>query len=65
MLRTVRHERDTPNNRTYYAIPARKTFEYGAMYLGLAVTLAIMAYGMHAGLGSGNLPTVWYPRSGA
>ena len=64
ILRTARHERDTPNNGTYYPIPARKKFEYGAMYLGLAVTLAIMAYTVHANPGGGNLPSVWYPRSG-
>jgi Zn-dependent protease len=65
ILQAWRYQKDAPENRAYYAIPAAKKFEYGGMYLGMVVTLAIMAYEVHAGLTSTTLPPVWYPRSGA
>jgi hypothetical protein len=65
ILQALRYNGNAPENRTYYAIPAGKRFEYRAIYLGMVVTLSIVAYQVHANLTSGNLPNVWYPRSGA
>ncbi|MEO0032895.1 MAG: hypothetical protein RIS94_2653, partial [Pseudomonadota bacterium] len=37
----------------YYGVPAQKKLEYGALYLGLAVYLAVMTHDVHEMLGAG------------
>jgi Zn-dependent protease len=53
VLKALRYNRNAPENRAYYTIPAAKKLEYGVTYLGLVVTLAIMAYQVHERLGTG------------
>lgn len=53
VLKALRYDRNAPGNLAYYAIPAAKKLEYGVTYLGLVVTLAIMAYEVHERLGVG------------
>jgi Zn-dependent protease len=63
ILRASHSTAMAPPGRACYAIPNRKKFEYAALYLGLAATLAIMAYATPGGPGSQTLPSVWYPQS--
>jgi Zn-dependent protease len=51
LLRALRY-RPGFGTTDYYAIPAQKKIEYGAMYLGLVVALSIMAFEVHNDLRS-------------
>lgn len=48
-----KHDPAAPENQAYYTIAPGKKLEYGVMYLGLVVALAVMAYEVHETLGSG------------
>jgi Zn-dependent protease len=54
LMKAWRYDRNAPENRAYYGIPAAKKLEYGVMYLGLAGTLAIMTYEVHEALSGAN-----------
>ena len=48
-----KHDPMAPENQAYYAISTEKKLEYGVMYLGLVIALAVMAYEVHETLGTG------------
>ena len=48
LWKAFRYNPLAPENVAYYAIPAAKKLEYGVMYLGLVLALAVMAYEVHA-----------------
>ncbi len=47
------YDSNSPENRAYYAVAAQTKIEYAAMYLMLAVALAIMTFSVHEQLGRG------------
>jgi Zn-dependent protease len=47
VMKALRYDPSAPENRAYYAIPTGKKLEYGVMYIGLVIALAVMAYEVH------------------
>ena len=47
VIKAFRYDPKDPENLRYYAVTARKRWEYGAWYLGLAAFLAIMSFELH------------------
>lgn len=45
--KAIKFDRNAPENRVYYSVPAAKRWEYGFWYVGLIAFLATMSYDVH------------------
>lgn len=50
LIAAWRYDPNSPEARTYRAVPLATRMEYAFMYLGLAVVLALLAHNVHEGL---------------
>jgi len=47
VMRAIRFDPNTPENRAYYSVAPAKRLEYSLYYLGLAAFLALMSHSVH------------------